>query len=63
MQANSQNLADAAQDWALPVAALVEALDYYQRFRDVIAADAAEEVALRDDLTPPPDPSGEAAGG
>jgi hypothetical protein len=51
MQANGHTLEAAAQDWALPVAALVEALDYSQRFQDVIAADAAEEFALRDDLT------------
>ena len=56
MQANGQTLAEAAQDWALPVAALVEALDYYQRFQDVIAADAAEECTLRDALTQPHGP-------
>ncbi|MCI0655518.1 MAG: hypothetical protein L0170_00405, partial [Acidobacteria bacterium] len=58
MQANGQTLEAAAQDWALPVAALVEALDYSQRFQEVIAADAAEEVSLRDALTPPPGPRG-----
>ena len=34
------------RDWSLPVAAITEALDYYQRFHDVIEADAAEELAL-----------------
>jgi 3-hydroxymyristoyl/3-hydroxydecanoyl-(acyl carrier protein) dehydratase len=58
MQANGQTLAAAAQDWGRPVAALVEALDYYQRFQEVIAADAAEECALRDALTPPDGPCG-----
>src|SRR5262245_66599622 len=50
MQANGQSLEEAARDWSLPMAALTEALDYYQRFHDVIEADAAEELALSDDL-------------
>jgi hypothetical protein len=50
MQANGQSLEEAARDWSLPVAALTEALDYYQRFHDVIEADAAKELALSDDL-------------
>ena len=50
MQANGQSLEEAARDWSLPVAAVTEALDYYQRFHDVIEADAAEELALSDDL-------------
>jgi len=50
MQANGQSLEEAACDWSLPVAALTEALDYYQRFHDVIEADAAKELALSDDL-------------
>jgi uncharacterized protein (DUF433 family) len=33
MQANGHTLEAAAQDWGLPVAALVEALDYSQRFQ------------------------------
>src|SRR5262245_27897192 len=41
MQANGQSLEEAARDWSLPVAALTEALDYYQRFH---------ELALSDDL-------------
>jgi hypothetical protein len=53
MQANSQNLEDAALDWSLPVSAVEEALDYYRRFRDVIEADAAEEVALSMELARP----------
>ena len=48
MQANGQNLEDAARDWALPVAAITEALDYYQHFHNVIEADATEELALSD---------------
>ena len=48
MQVNGQSLEEAACDWSLPVAAVTEALDYYQRFRDVIDADAAEELALSD---------------
>ena len=32
------------------MAALTEALDYYQRFHDVIEADAVKELALSDDL-------------
>ena len=50
IQANDQSLEEAARDWSLPVAALTEALDYYQRFHDVIEADAAKELALSDDL-------------
>ncbi len=50
MQANSQTLEEAARDWSLPMVAITEALDYYQRFRDVIEADAAAELALSDDL-------------
>lgn len=50
MHANGQNLEEAAHDWSLPVAAMAEALDYYQRFSDVITADAADELALSDAL-------------
>ena len=50
MQANGQSLEEAACDWSLPVAAITEALDYYQRFRDVIEADAAEELVHSDAL-------------
>jgi uncharacterized protein (DUF433 family) len=50
MQANGQNLDEAARDWSLPMVAITEALDYYQRFHDVIAADTAKELALSDDL-------------
>src|SRR5262245_29473714 len=46
MQANGQSLEEVARDWSLPVAAITEALDYYQRFHDVIEADAAKELAL-----------------
>jgi uncharacterized protein (DUF433 family) len=50
MQANGQSVEDAAKDWSLPVAAVEEALDYYRRFRDLIEADAADELALSEDL-------------
>jgi len=50
MQTNGQSLEEAARDWSLPVAAITEALDYYQRFHDVIEADAAKELALSDAL-------------
>jgi uncharacterized protein (DUF433 family) len=53
MQANSQSIADAARNWSLPLAAIEEALDYYQRFRDLIMADAAEELALSEELARP----------
>lgn len=51
MQANGQSLEEAARDWSLPVAAVAEALDYCQRFRDVLDADAADELALSEELT------------
>ena len=35
MQANGQSLEEAARDWSLPVAAITEVLDYYQRFHVV----------------------------
>jgi hypothetical protein len=35
MQANNQILEEAAYDWALPMAAIEEALAYSRRFRDV----------------------------
>jgi uncharacterized protein (DUF433 family) len=50
MQANDQSLEDAARDWSLPVAAVEEALDYYRRFRDLIEADAADELTLSEEL-------------
>jgi uncharacterized protein (DUF433 family) len=50
MHANQQSLEEAARDWQLPVEAIKEALDYYQRFRDVIEADTAEELALSEEL-------------
>lgn len=50
MHANQRSVKEAAQDWQLPVEAVEEALDYYQRFRDVIEADAAEELALSEQL-------------
>jgi uncharacterized protein (DUF433 family) len=50
MQANNQSIEDAAREWLLPVAAVGEALDYYRRFRDLIEADAADELALSEEL-------------
>ena len=50
MHANQQSVEEAARDWQLPVEAIKEALDYYHRFRDVIEADAAEELALSEEL-------------
>jgi uncharacterized protein (DUF433 family) len=50
MQANGQSVEEAACAWALPVAAIHEALDYYQRFRDLLEADAADELALSEAL-------------
>lgn len=50
MQANNRNVEETAQDWSLPIAAIQEALDYYRRFHDVIAADAADELALSEEL-------------
>lgn len=50
MQANGQSPEEAARDWSLPVAAIEEALDYYRRFRDVIEADAADELALSEEV-------------
>src|SRR5216684_1325577 len=57
MQANGQSIEDAARDWSLPAAALEEALDYYQRFRDVIEADGADELALLEALAQQPTPT------
>jgi uncharacterized protein (DUF433 family) len=50
MQANGQSLEEAARAWSLPVAAIKEALDYCQRFRDVIEADAVDELTLSEEL-------------
>ena len=52
MQANGQSVEEAARNWGLPVAAIEEALDYYQRFRDLLMADAADELALSKELAP-----------
>lgn len=54
MQANAHSVEEAAQAWALPVAAIHEALDYYQRFRDLVEADTADELALSEDLAQRP---------
>lgn len=51
MHANGHNLEETARNWALPIAAVEEALDYYRRFRDVIEADADDELALSTELT------------
>jgi uncharacterized protein (DUF433 family) len=50
MQANGQSVEESARDWGLPVAAIEEALDYCQRFRDLLVADAADELALSEEL-------------
>ena len=50
MQANERSLEEAVQDCSLPVAALEEALDYSQRFHDLVLADATDELALSDEL-------------
>jgi uncharacterized protein (DUF433 family) len=51
MRENSKSVEETAQDWALPEAAIAEALDYYQRFSDLVEADAADELALSEELT------------
>lgn len=43
MRANGWNAQQTADAYDLPREAVAEALDYAQRFADVIAADAAEE--------------------
>jgi hypothetical protein len=50
MQANNLSIEEAAREWALPVAAVEEAIDYYNRFRDLVEADAADELALSNEL-------------
>jgi uncharacterized protein (DUF433 family) len=50
IHANQQSIEEAARDWQLPVEAIKEALDCYQRFRDMIETDAAEELALSEEL-------------
>ena len=50
MHANNHSLEETARDWALPLAAVEEALDYCLRFRDVIEADADDELALSEEL-------------
>jgi hypothetical protein len=57
MQANERNLGETALDWSLPVAAVEEALDYYQRFHDLIAVDADAELALSEELAQRPSPT------
>jgi len=50
MQANGHSVEEAACAWALSVAAIEEAIDYYQRFHDLLEADAADELALSEAL-------------
>lgn len=50
MQANTHNVEETAQAWSLPITAIEEDLDYYRRFRDVIEADAMDELALSEEL-------------
>lgn len=51
MHANGHDLEETARNWALPIAAVEEALDYSHRFRDVIEADANDELVLSQELT------------
>ncbi len=50
MQVNEQSIEEVAKDWGLPIGAVEEALDYYQRFRDVIDADGMDDLALSEEL-------------
>jgi len=50
IQANNLSIEEVAREWSLPVAAVEEAIDYYQRFRDLVEADAADELALSEEL-------------
>src|SRR5258705_12084667 len=50
MQVNGQTVEEVTKDWELPIAAVEDALDYCQRFRDVIEADVADELALSEEL-------------
>lgn len=54
MHANNKSIEETAQAWALPHAAIEEALDYCRRFHDIIEADAAEELALSHELSSRP---------
>jgi hypothetical protein len=51
MRANSKDVKETAQDWSLSQAALAEAVHYYHRFHDLVEADAADELALSEELT------------
>jgi uncharacterized protein (DUF433 family) len=50
MHANGHSLEETARNWALPIAAVEEALDYCRRFRDVIEADVDDELTLSEEL-------------
>ena len=43
MQAHAYSSAEAAEPFDLPLAAVLEAVDYYQRHEDLVDADTAEE--------------------
>ena len=43
MQAHGYSSAEAAEQFDLPLAAVLEAVDYYQRHKDLIDAETAEE--------------------
>lgn len=50
MQENNLSIEEVAREWSLPVDAVEEAIDYFHRFRDLVEADAADELALSDEL-------------
>jgi uncharacterized protein (DUF433 family) len=43
MQAHGYSSAEAAEQFDLPLAAVLEAVDYYQRNKDLVDAETAEE--------------------
>ena len=43
MQAHGYSSAEAAEQFDLPLAAVLEAVDYYQRHKDLVDAETAEE--------------------
>jgi uncharacterized protein (DUF433 family) len=43
MQAHGDSSAEAAEQFDLPLEAVLEAVDYYQRHKDLVDADTAEE--------------------
>jgi uncharacterized protein (DUF433 family) len=43
MQAHGYSSAEAAEQFDLPLAAVLEAVDYYQQHKDLVDAETAEE--------------------